>query len=208
MEILSKKISAKIKQELDLDSDKEEVIAYGLFAIIQIITSILSTLLFGFIFHVFFESLIVMITVITLRKYSGGVHAKSPKLCLIFGTIVSVSLGILSRSMFLIDLDFKYLILILACAFIFSFYIVYKKAPVGSKNKKIRDEKKLNAMKNGALKILSIYLLIVIVCMGFQTILNRRLSYIIFSIILGRLWQVFTLTKPCAFIIKKIESII
>lgn len=208
MELFSKKISTKIKQELNLDNDKEEVIAYGIFAIIQIIISILSTLLFGFIFNVFFESLIVMITVITLRKYSGGVHTKSSNLCLIFGTIISVSLGILSKSISEIKLDFKSLILFLVCAFIFSFYIVYKKAPVGSKNKKIKNKNKIKAMKCGALKTLFIYLFIVILGIGFQFILDINVSYFIFSIVLGMLWQVFTLTKPCAFIIKKIESII
>lgn len=208
METLSKKISARIKQELNLDNDKEEVIAYGFFAIIQIIISVLFTLLFGFIFKVFFETITVMVTVIVLRKYSGGAHAKSPRLCLIFGTIVSVSLGALSKSILWINLDFKYLIVVLAFSFILSFYIVYKKAPVDSENKKIRDKNKIKAMKNKALKILFIYLLIVTLGIGFKIILNKNLSYIIFSIVLGMLWQVFTLTKPCTFIIKRIESII
>lgn len=206
MEILSKKISCKIKQELNLDNDKEEIIAYGTFAIIQIIISILFTFLFGFIFKVFFESLTVMITVIILRKYSGGIHARSPRLCLIFGTIVTVSLGILSKNIFALALNIRYLISI--CSFILSFYIVYKKAPVESENKKIKNKNKIKAMKTGALKILFIYLLIVILSIGFEIILNTDLSNIIFSIILGMLWQVFTLTNPCAFIIKKIESII
>lgn len=206
MEILSKKISTKIKEELNLDNDKEEIIAYGTFAIIQIIISVLFTLLFGFIFKVFFQSLIIMITVIVLRRYSGGAHARSPRLCLIFGTIVSVSLGILSKNIFMMDFKIKYLVLI--CSFVLCFYIIYKKAPVESKNKKIRNENKIKAMKNRALKVLSVYLLIVMLGIGIEIILNRSVSNIIFSIILGMLWQVFTLTNPCAFIIKKIESII
>lgn len=208
MEVISKKLSARIRKELNLDNDKEEIIAYGVFALIQIIISIIFTILFGIIFGVVIESLIVMITVIFLRKYSGGVHAKSPKLCLIFGTIVTTLLATISRNLSLIKFNDIYLILITILTFAIAFYIIYKKAPVGSKNKIIIDENKRKNMRFGALKILLVYLVSVILSIGIQRILNINLSYILFSICFGVLWQIFTLTKSCAFFIKKIESIL
>lgn len=208
MEAISKKISAKVKKELNLDRDKEEIIAYGIFALIQIISSIFFTVFFGFIFHVVLESLIIMFSVIFLRKYSGGVHAKSPKLCLIFGTIVTIALGLFSKNLALIEFNVIYLILVSSLTFIIAFYITYKKAPVDNKNKRIINETKRRYMRFGALKILSIYLILAILSIGIKQILNVNLSYILFSICLGVLWQTFTLTKSCAFFIKKIESII
>lgn len=208
MEEISKKISTKIKIELNLDENKEEVIAYGIFALIQIILSIFFTVFFGFIFQVLIESLIIMFAVIFLRRYSGGVHAKSPKLCLIFGTIVTVSLGFFSKNLSLVKFNILYLIIILSLTFIIAFYITYRKAPVDSKNKRIINKSKKKRMKLGALRVLFIYLILAILSIGAKEILNIDSSYILFSICLGVLWQTFTLTKSCAFFIKKIESII
>ena len=78
MEKLSNNIANKVALELSLDDDNREVIAYGTFALIQMLFSIILVFLFGLLFHVAFEALIISFTGSILRKYSGGVHASSP----------------------------------------------------------------------------------------------------------------------------------
>ena len=95
MEKLSNNIANKVASELTLDENNREVIAYGTFALIQMLLSITLVFLFGLLFHVAFEALIISFTGSILRKYSGGVHASSPGICTFIGTIVCVGQAVL-----------------------------------------------------------------------------------------------------------------
>ena len=65
---ISQKISGNITRELDLDEDKKAVINYGIFALIQIMLSIVSVIVFGAIFNVVVEALIISFVTSILRK--------------------------------------------------------------------------------------------------------------------------------------------
>ena len=95
MEKLCNNIANKVALELSLDQDNKEVIAYGTFALIQTFFSIIFVFIFGLLFHVAFEALIISFTAAILRKYSGGVHASSPGNCTFIGTIVCVGQAVL-----------------------------------------------------------------------------------------------------------------
>lgn len=101
--------------------------------------NILLVILFGRIFNVVIESLIVSFTISILRKYSGGAHSSSPGICLIVGTFIAVSIGLVSK----IGIDFNINILIGIITFAWAYYIIYKLAPVDSPAKPIRTEKKV-----------------------------------------------------------------
>ena len=87
---LSNKIATKIVVETDGDEERKSVIEYGIFAMIQTGIAIICTVIFGLLFNVLVEALIVSFSISILRKCSGGVHATSPTRCTVIGTLICI----------------------------------------------------------------------------------------------------------------------
>lgn len=207
MEKLTNNIASKIAQELKLDNDNREIIAYGMFALINIILSILFVIIFGFIFHVTIEALIICFTGSILRRYSGGVHAKSPARCVIIGTVICVGQSIIF-SLLIGPIITKSLIIISGIIiFILSYYFIYKLAPVDSIAKPIKKREKIIRMKKRSIVILSAYLIIAIIDIAmYMTYKEKRFLTYSLCIYGGVTWQVFTLTKIGRNIMNNIDS--
>ncbi|MDR3598434.1 accessory gene regulator B family protein [Clostridium sp.] len=190
---ICEKISNNIAQELNLDDDRKAVINYGIFAFIQMGICIALVIIFGFIFNVTIEALIVSFIISSLRKSSGGAHAPSPGSCAIIGTIVSVGMGLISKYM---NINISFVILVGGIVFIWSYYILYKLAPVDSVSKPIRSIEKRTKLKKSSINILSFYLIIVMITIvSYLFVENRLLLTYSLCIYMGILWQVFSLTQ-------------
>lgn len=206
MERLCKDIANKIAIELNLDNDNEEVIAYGTFAILHITLCIILVIVFGALFHVLLEALIISFTVSILRKYSGGVHASTPGICAAIGTFACVGLAevalIISRFF-----SFWSLLILGIIIFITAYYIIYKLAPVDSPSKPIKKAEKRKRMKKACNMLLSFYLIIEIINIVVYFISGNR-SFVVYSvcIYLGVIWQVSTLTNSGDLVLRKIDS--
>ncbi len=193
IEKLSNNFAKKISTELNYDNEKQEVIAYGTHALLQMLFSILLVVIFGLIFGVLVEALIVSFSTSILRKYSGGVHATSPAICLIIGTVACIGFGLLSRVALLNQLYFA--VAFLAVVYILGFVVFSRLAPVESPNKPISDRRKVK-MKKGSLILLGIYCLIAAgLITGYVLSGNTDFLAYAFCLNIGALWQVFTLTK-------------
>lgn len=204
IEDICKKISNNIAQELNFDEDKKAVINYGISSFIQMGICIGLVIIFGVIFNVVFEALIISFTISILRKSSGGVHATSPERCAIIGTINSVGLALISKY---INASFSLVILVGSIAFIWSYYIVYKLAPVDSMAKPIKNIEKRNRLKKSSMIILSVYLIIVITeILYFYFMRNSIVLTYSLCIYMGMLWQVFSLTKYGHSIMRKLDK--
>jgi len=207
MEKLTNNMASKIAKELELDNDNRDIIAYGMFALISIALSIISIIIFGMIFHVAIEALIICFTGSILRKYSGGVHASSPSRCIIIGTIVCIGQAIIF-SLLIGPVITKSLVIILGIVvFVMSYYFLYKLAPVDSIAKPIKKREKIIRMKKRSIFVLSIYLIIVIINI-FMHEYSQKKGSLIYSLCIygGVTWQVFTLTKMGNNIMNKIDS--
>lgn len=206
IETISNHFAERISEELKLDKDKKEVIAYGTFAIIQMVISIFLVTLFGWVFNVLIQALIISFTISILRKYSGGVHASSPSICNIIGTVVSVGLAILLNYTYL---SINLWMIIFAGLLIFAgaFLIISKVAPVDSPAKPIKRAEKRRRMKKGSIFVICTYFLIVIVIVlsYFQT-LEKSLLFYALCIYVGVSWQVFTLTKAGHIVLTKLDT--
>jgi accessory gene regulator B len=208
IERVSNKIGNKIAEELKLSNDDKEVIAYGAFALMQIILSIVLVAILGAFLDVMLESLLISFTISILRKYSGGVHADSSDSCMILGTLISVALALLivffSRWIYLDLTIFLGLI-----AFIWSYYIVYKLAPVDSLSKPIKKAEKRKRMKKGSILVLSAYFVIILLFI-FLYYFNETDDLLIYSMCIytGILWQIFTLTKTGHSVVGKMDTFI
>lgn len=206
MENLSNNIANKVASELNIDNDKKEVIAYGTFALIQTFISIFLVSIFGFIFKVAFEALIILFTASILRKYSGGAHASSPGSCTSIGVIICTGQALLISFIVKNWINFKIALIVELIVFIWSYYMVYKLVPVDNPSKRIKSEEKRKRMKKGSFITLSIYFLIVIFAMILYFNIKRT-ALLVYSlcIIGGVVWQVFTLTRSGHLTLAKID---
>ena len=202
IEKVCEKISGYIAQELNLDDDKKSVINYGIFAFIQMGICIALVIIFGLIFNVTAEALIISFTISMLRKSSGGVHASSPERCAVIGTVPSVSMALISKY---INVSFSFVILVGSIIFIWSYYIVYKLAPVDSIAKPIKSIKKRKKLKKTSIMILNVYLVVVVINILCYLVM-KNFSFLTYSlcIYMGLLWQIFSLTKSGYLILGKL----
>lgn len=206
MELIAKKIAKTISESINYDFEQEEIIAYGLIAIIQIFFSMFFVIVLSLLFHVLPEALILLFSVSILRKYSGGTHANSIELCTITSVLYSVGFALISK-LFALYLNNYQLILFSIIIFIFSYYIIYKYAPVDSPNKQIKTPKKINRMRKGSFIVLTFYLIISILFISLSQIYKIWTSLLI-SLIFGMIWQITSLTKFGALIAVKFNNFI
>lgn len=201
--VLCERISDKIATELNCSEEKEAVIQYGIFAIIQTTIAVLVNILFGTLLDVLVPSLIISFVAVILRKYSGGAHAQTPEGCIVIGTIVSVG-GALGVSC--ISWNVKFIILTGVILFGIAYYIIWKLAPVDSAEKPIKREKKKQMLKKRSIFILMIYYIIVLISLLFYSSnRDKELLLYIASVYVGIGWQVFTLTAKGHLVMSKID---
>lgn len=197
--------SNNIAKELNLDDDKRSVINYGIFAFIQIAICIILVVIFGLIFNVVTEALIVSFSISILRKSSGGVHASSPGRCAVIGTIASVGMGLIAKC---ISISLDLYMIWGSIAFIWSYYIIFKLAPVDSPAKPIKSVEKRTRLKKNSMMILSVYLIIAITgIIYFYFIRNSRILVYSLCLCMGMLWQVFSLTRCGHLVIGKLDKL-
>lgn len=207
MEKLSNNIANKIALELSLDNDNKEVIAYGTFALMQMLISIIFVFIFGLLFHVAIEALIISFTAAILRKYSGGVHASSPWSCTFIGTIVCVGQAMLISLLISFMSNLELVVILGVIIFIWSYYIMYKLAPVDSIAKPIVKEEKKNRMKKGSIILLSVYLGIsVFLILLYVSGGERKFIFYAIGLYSGIVWQAFTLTTPGHLLVGKVDT--
>ncbi|NEZ47139.1 accessory regulator AgrB [Clostridium niameyense] len=208
IEVISDKVGNKITESLKLDEDSKEVIIYGTFVLIHTLSCILSIIIFGAIFNVFLESIIICICVSLLRKYSGGVHADSPGRCLVIGTVIIVGLAIIIKKIFC---NFSYVFICTASliSLILCFYLVNKYAPVDSIQKPIEDVHQKEKFKRYSKVIISVSTLIVLILLGiYYKSKNNFILNFINCIYMGLLWQSFTLTSKGYIFVKKFDKLL
>lgn len=203
MESLVKKLAHRIAQAQGYDNEKEAVIAYGLFAIIMTVITFLLVGFIGIIFDTLVESLIVFFSVVILRKYSGGAHAASAESCTLASIVFCTAAALLSRYVFYPIYDIRLMIAAVIVVYLFSYWIIIKRAPVDSPNKPISDKKKPR-MRKGSLTVLSLYLLLSVVGIILGQPYPLFNAYGI-SLLFGVTWQVLTLVVPITKLHKNID---
>ena len=188
-------LAKRLGEPLHYSEEQIAVLAYGLFGIIQTLLSIVIVIILGTLLGATLEALIVSFSIAILRKSSGGAHATSAERCLILGTFLSL-LGAMLAYLLTTTLTLTLIYCITFLLFVWSFYAVYKKAPVATPNKPIKSTHKQQKLKQESLLIVTIYLVIVLLLLLISTFIETS-SVLIYSICLtlGMSWQVFTITN-------------
>jgi len=205
MEKLARKLASNIAFSLNYDNEKEQVVAYGLIAIIQTFVTVFLVLIIGIFTGVPIEALIICFSVSILRKYSGGAHAGSIELCTTIAIIYITTFSLISRYLLSEVLNSYAMAIIIFVIYALSFFAIYKFAPVDSPKKLIKTEKKKKRMRKGSFTILTVYFALSVILF----LLSRK-QYITnsfgLSLLFGLSWQIFTLTKPGSSFIHLVDS--
>ncbi|SFB08879.1 accessory gene regulator ArgB-like protein [Clostridium frigidicarnis] len=203
IESITKKMSNVISEELNLDNNKKQVLNYGGFAIVHIFISITLTIILGLIFNVVVEALILSFSISILRKFSGGVHASTPNNCLILGNFVCIFCAIIVKFVIIGNVAEPNLIYLDLLGFLWCYYILYNLSPIDNPNKPLRNKKKKLALKKKSIITVVVYQSIVLIMVLYSP--NELVGYST-ALLLGALWQCFTLTNPCFKVITTLDS--
>jgi accessory gene regulator B len=206
MEILARKLANEIARTMQYDDEKEQVVAYGLIAIIQTAVTTVIVLLLGFLIGAPAEAMILCFSVSLLRRYTGGAHAETIELCTAISVIYCTVFSYVSRFVIGPAIGWCLLGAVSAGIYLAAFAVVYRRVPVDSPNKPIRTENKRKRMRKGSYLTLSVFFIVSVAVLLFGLKNNKVLSLQV-SLLFGIAWQVFTLTKTGAGLIGRINDV-
>ena len=161
IEKIALNLSTRLGNKLDKGEEEKAILNYGLFIIMHTFIGIIITLLVGLITGMLIEILLITITSALFKRYTGGVHASTPEICLIIGVILSLILSILCRFI-VINIDINKIVFAGMIIIAFSYYMIYYNCPVSSKNKPLKNEKTRKKLKKKAFILLNIYTILLI----------------------------------------------
>lgn len=189
------KISSYIQKELNLSEEKREVIAYGMDTFVSTILGILGIFVFGYLFGLLVPALLIAMSALITRVFTGGAHCGSMARCTVVTIVTFIVLAYISKTLLIPSF-----ILILAL-FILGVAIIMKYAPVEVKEKPLSASHQ-KQLRRGAFRLL---LVIGIVVLLSQYVLDPGT---VLFIIVGFLWQCFSITPIGFKIINKIDDLL
>nr|WP_307989091.1 accessory gene regulator B family protein [uncultured Niameybacter sp.] len=208
IENFSNSLAKSLGEYLQYSEEQVSILAYGLYGLLQTIFSLFLVIAIGLFLGITLEALIVSFSIAILRKFSGGAHATSAERCLILGTLFAIIGALLGHLVlnFIAPPILYYLEFLL---FIWSFYIIYKYAPVASPNKPIINTIKITRLKQRSIFVTFIYFVINIILLFISNFFKSS-SMSIYSICLtlGMSWQTFTLTKLGHNVAKSLDHVL
>lgn len=177
-------LTRKIKEKTpDMDSEKEEIINYGLQIIVGEIPKTIALIVIAATCGVLKLSLLALILMIPYRMVSGGVHLKSHIACIFSTTCFYTGNALISKSLVM---PIQYKICLVIFIWIFSVVAIKKYAPADTEEVPILREKERKIKKNFSYFIMTINLITAIV------IKNQIISNLL---IFGTLMQTIMITK-------------
>ena len=205
-ERLASNIGTRLREILNLNEDKEKIIVYGAFNLLQVVWSIVWTSIMGLLFGVLCESIFFLFIISALRKYSGGVHASAPNRCIIIGTTAAVGFGILIDKVLIRVSTYMVSAIGIACILI-ALIIIIKNAPVDSPKKPITNPVIKQRFKLFSIRLICFYMFCMISLLELYIVYGNLFYLKAFQCIaLGSLWQAITLTNSGARVLNKFDA--
>lgn len=152
-----------------IDETKKNVYRYGTTVAVQSIINVVSTLIIGLAFGLFFENLCFFLAFRLIRKYSGGLHSEKFVICFSFSVILN-TLFLVAYKLFIIYPNFIFIIPIELVSCI----IIVLLSPITNTNKKISNKEFI------VYKIVAT--LICLIAFSFSVILILKNNFFVYSI--------------------------
>ncbi|AOT68622.1 accessory gene regulator ArgB-like protein [Geosporobacter ferrireducens] len=189
MEKLINKILILYKKHLDIDSKQEAILKYSLKLLISSIEGYVLALVIAWALGIFPYVLIAMVTVSTLRVFSGGAHCSNATNCILYGAITMNALGALSRI-----IEFSKITELVFISLIFSYglWAIRKYAPADTPGKPISTKLQKDRLRRRSALVACIWAVLAFAL----TFGYREQGHILtYASSIGILWQSFTLTN-------------
>ncbi|MBM7623128.1 accessory gene regulator ArgB-like protein [Sporohalobacter salinus] len=188
VELLSKKLVQILFQ--NVSTEEKEVLMYGATVLLSTLGAYLVLIVVSSLFNVTFLTVTAAVTASLLRIFSGGVHSSEFKYCVLSGTIVFITMGLIANNFGYKIENINMLVLIVL---VIGSFIIYFYAPAEIKEKPITSHKKKARFKIYSFIVFSVLLV-------FYYIINLKTNndQFVLAGLLGALWQLFTLT-PLAY---------
>ncbi|NLZ44991.1 MAG: accessory gene regulator B family protein [Clostridia bacterium] len=181
-------IALWFKEQLDLDEEKTEVVAYALTSLFLILVDLALLVLVCWFLGVLKEGLIAAFTGALLRLATGGAHLSSPWRCAVLTALLPAFFGYLGKYAGPL-LAPEVLLILLISLLVWGIVIVNKYAPAEVKERPIRPEKRGFYRKAGIMLVI----FWAIPALFFLST-NRPGFFLAGSC--GLWWQTVTLTPP------------
>jgi accessory gene regulator B len=195
IEKISLNISNKLGDKLSKNDEEKAVLNYGLFIVIHTSLAILATVVIGILTNMVVEIMVISITAAYMKRYSGGMHSSSPLRCIITGVLFSFILSVICKYV-MYNFNDNLIIIIFSIGLCLSYYILYKKCPVPSKNKPLKKESTRKKLRKKAFKLINIYSITILILYTLNITQGLYWTKIwMISIFLGILLQIFALTN-------------
>ena len=208
IERLSKQIASKTAEALNLDQDREEVIAYGALNFFHTLFTTILLVAFGLLTGSLIEVLLIALTSASIRKYSGGIHADSLNHCAIVSVILFGGLSQIIKYVPVFT-DPWVVILYQSVVGIAALILFMRLCPVESPNKPIRNPETRKRLRRSAIVLVFVFQLISVAFWFWYWKTNSPFALrLIASVSTGLLWQVISLTLIGRFIITKLELLL
>jgi accessory gene regulator B len=193
MEKLANKIADTIAQNLGYDVEKTAVMAYGLAAMFQMVTIFIFTSIVGIIGGFWPECMIIFLSVGLLRKATGGAHSEAFTGCLFISIFTICFMAFLARYLFN-NVDLLIISIFYMIVFITALIVTYRKAPIDTPKKPIKNPVKIKRLRRNAFLTITIYFIAVCI-LAYFSLEQPRLLNLATSFAFATLWQTFMLTK-------------
>lgn len=119
-----------------IKDDDREIYQYGFEQVFSSLLNIATMLLLGIILGKIYQSLVLILSFMALRSYSGGYHANTPLQCYLL-TVMSISAALSIMKFITIDRFICLGLLVLSSVVILLF------SPIGTKNKPLDEIEKI-----------------------------------------------------------------
>lgn len=204
---LADRIAFKLATSLGYDDEKQQVMAYGLGAFIQMMQLLLIAFLFGLVFDCLVECMIMFWGVGLLRRSTGGIHCKSYMSCILTSSLSICLLSLICRFFTPAYVSkFWHALIGIVPAFAVMLVLAWKRVPVASENKPITNPAKIARLRRQCFMTLGIYLAVAVFLLCVDWGEGRNISSM-WALLCVLWWQSFTLTSLSERLVQSMDSL-
>ena len=188
MDRLISNLMSTYKNTLSITEDQEAILQYSLRLVVGSCLSYFWALAIALLLGNLPQVLIIMLTISVLRIFSGGAHCSTMRNCIIYGTVITNILGIVTKA----SLPSKAVVLFLAFSvMLFSLWTIHKYAPADTPGKPIQTKQKRDKLKSRSFVVVFLWIFLATIAYTYS-LMDYRMIY---ASVVGILWQSASLTR-------------
>lgn len=162
-----------------IKGEERDLYEYALTALTSSILHMVTITILGVCFNMLIESIVFYGSFISIRKFAGGYHAKTPIRCYLFSIISSIIVLCLIKLFNSVSIIFTYVLIMLELLFVVLILLI---SPLDTENNPLTEqEKKIYRMLTSIISILIFIISALCVLGGYRNIGNSMICGVIMS---------------------------